>query len=380
MCYELQNKTEKGRELEQIWNIMGLWQRGLYVLDARLTRVDGQDFDPLTSLKIGQCWRWGGGDAVRLDGPPSSLLLEGPLGADELHRRVSRVVRRKLALGAPQREMRARSTSSNVVSAEEEPGFVIADGETQFRVVPIQSDLSTATLLWCPDGIPLRDHDYRITQVPTTRTPHRHSNDFGGDVICFTQGTRICCEAGERRVEDLTVGDKVQTKDNGVQELLWVGRRRMTGARLYAMPTLRPVRVRSSALGSDVPDADLLVSPHHRMVIGGRHAQALFNQPEVLVSAHDLIDNVKVFVDHAVKEVTYFHLLLADHNILWANGLMTESYHPANTTLKTVDAEQRALLLALFPDIKRDPYAYGPFARRNLDTSEAAILRHAQAA
>jgi len=105
----------------------------------------------------------------------------------------------------------------------------------------------------------------------------------------------------------------------------------------------------------------------------------LFNQSEVLVSARDMIDDVNVFVDHSVREVTYIHLLLEDHNILWANGLMTESYHPANTTLATVEADQRARLLDMFPDLSRDLHSYGPFARRNLSRSEAAILRHAQA-
>ena len=81
-------------------------------------------------------------------------------------------------------------------------------------------------------------------------------------------------------------------------------------------------------------------------------------------------------MDHAVKEVTYIHLLLSCHQVLWANSVATESYHPANTTLKTVDAVQREGLLELFPDLRRDLHSYGPFARRNLDRSEAAILMH----
>ncbi len=359
---------------------MGLGLRGIYVLEGRLTRFDKDEFSALSKPTIGQNWRWGGGEAVRLDGPPSTLLLGEAIGADEMHRRVSRIVRRKFDLAAMQNDLRSPTTPISPDLEEDEPGFVISDGEAQFRLVPVHAERSATTVFWCPDGVPLKDHDYRIIRVPSEDQANRHGNDFGGDVICFTQGTRIRVEDGERLVEDLEVGDKVQTKDNGAQEILWIGQRRMSGARLYAMPNLRPIRVRASAIGSDVPDADLLVSPHHRMLIEGPEAQALFNQSEVLVSAHDLIDDVKVFVDHAVKEVTYIHLLLADHNILWANGLMTESYHPANTTLKTVEADQRASLLDLFPDIKRDPHAYGPLARRNLDKSEAAILRHVQVA
>lgn len=359
---------------------MGLGHRGIYVIEARLTRVDGRDFSALTRPKNGQSWRWSGGEAVRLDGPPSTLLLGDAIGAGDMHRRVSRIVRRKFDLGSAQAGLKGAPQTTSADFEGDEPGFVISDGGMQFRIVPIQSETSTTIVFWCPDGVPLKDHDYKIVQTRAQENTFRQTNDFGGDVICFTKGTRIRVENGERLVEELSVGDKVQTKDSGAQEILWIGERRMSGARLYAMPSLRPIRVRASAIGTDVPDTDLLVSPHHRMLIEGPEALALFNQPEVLVLASDLIDDSKVFVDHAVKEVTYIHLLLADHSILWANGLMTESYHPANTTLKTVEADQRSKLLDIFPDIKRDPHSYGPFARRNLDKSEAAILRHVQVA
>ena len=55
-----------------------------------------------------------------------------------------------------------------------------------------------------------------------------------GGVICFTKGTKILTVDGPRLVEDLGEGDKLQTKDNGVQDILWIGQRRMTGARLHA--------------------------------------------------------------------------------------------------------------------------------------------------
>ena len=44
----------------------------------------------------------------------------------------------------------------------------------------------------------------------------------------------------------------------------------MTGARLYAMPHLRPIRFRAGALGQGRPEDDLLVSPQHRMLVQGR--------------------------------------------------------------------------------------------------------------
>jgi hypothetical protein len=168
----------------------------------------------------------------------------------------------------------------------------------------------------------------------------------------------------------------VQTKDNGAEEIQWIGSRRMTGARLFAMPRLRPIRIRAGALGVKRPDEELLVSPEHRMLVSGDVARALFNTSEVLVAAKDLINNATVTVDLAVREVTYVHLLLPRHQILWANGIETESFHPASATLSTLDEADRLRLLARYPALEHAPLSYGGFARRSLSGPEAAILMH----
>ena len=58
------------------------------------------------------------------------------------------------------------------------------------------------------------------------------------------------------------------------------------------------------------------------------------------------------------------------------NGLETESFHPAQCALETIDPAQRAGLLALCPEVELDATRYGAYARRNLSAAEAAILRH----
>lgn len=142
------------------------------------------------------------------------------------------------------------------------------------------------------------------------------------------------------------------------------------------MPHLRPIRFKAGALGVDRPDADLLVSPQHRMLLTGPSAQALFNTSEVLVKAEDLKNDLTICVDHALREVIYIHILLETHNIVWANGLETESFHPSNCALETIDPGQRDHLLSILPGIDLNPARYGDYARRNLSSSEAAILRH----
>ncbi|MFU8779120.1 MAG: Hint domain-containing protein, partial [Roseovarius sp.] len=108
----------------------------------------------------------------------------------------------------------------------------------------------------------------------------------------------------------------------------------------------------------------------------GDVARALFNTPEVLVMARDLINNDTVTVDLASREVTYIHLLLPRHQIIWANGLETESFHPASAALSMLDEGDRARLLAINPNLDCEPNLYGGHARRCLSGSEAAILAH----
>jgi hypothetical protein len=88
------------------------------------------------------------------------------------------------------------------------------------------------------------------------------------------------------------------------------------------------------------------------------------------------VNDRTILVDRTLREVTYVHVLLERHNVIWANGLQTESFHPALADLDSIDPAQRAGLAAILPRVKDDPHDYGEFARRNLTASEAAILRY----
>jgi hypothetical protein len=174
----------------------------------------------------------------------------------------------------------------------------------------------------------------------------------------------------------LRPGNLVFTRDDGAQAVLWTGSRQISAARLHLMPQLRPIRLRSHALGQGRPDPDLLVSPQHRILIKGRAAQTLFNTDEVLVKAEDMVNDRTIAVDHSVKSVRYIHVLLERHSVIWANGLETESFHPANAAPGSMEAAQRAGLLTILPSLDLNPHVYGDFARRNLSSFEAAVLRH----
>jgi len=347
---------------------------GTFVISWSQTEVDGLKAASLDLLTVGAAWRWTGA-AVRVDGPQGLLLLEQAEGVADLRKRAARMVRR-LVGAAVGGEAAADPGLADPQADLPDQGFIVTDGHHSFTVTVIPVPDTGAQLLMLVGDLPPCDQDLWVVRTSIDRTHSGAGARVAGGVICFTPETRISTPDGLRQIRQLRPGDKILTRDNGPQEVLWSGHRRMSGARLYAMPHLRPIRFKANAMGLYRPDEDLLVSPQHRMLVTGSAAQALFNTAEVLVAAEDLVNDATITVDHALREVTYVHILLERHNIVWANGLETESFHPSNTALDTVDPVQREGLLNILPEIEANPQAYGDYARRNLSGSEAAILRH----
>ncbi|MEQ9260668.1 MAG: Hint domain-containing protein [Roseovarius sp.] len=353
--------------------------RGAFVISWSQTELDGLVAAPLNALTVGAVWSWAG-ETVRVDGPSGVLRLEQASEGATRRRCAEKLVRRLVKAAATGRKTLRDLEPEDMAEPLGEAGFVVTDGRKTYTVTVVMSDNGTPPLLMFVDDIPPRGRELWVVHHSLSALRGAASTRAGapeqGGVICFTPGTMIQTPQGPRAVETLREGDMVQTKDNGAEPVLWIGARRMSGARLFAMPHLRPIRLRMGSLGIDTPDRELLVSPEHRMLVKGPVARALFNTPEVLVAAKDLVNHGTISVDHAVHEVTYIHLLLPSHQILWANGVETESFHPASAALAALDPSDRARLLRHAPALEREPLSYGGFARRRLSAPEAAILMH----
>ncbi len=349
--------------------------RGTFVISWTQTEVDGVKGASLDLLSVGAAWRWTG-DLVRVDGSSDLLLLEGAEGTAEIRKRAARMVRRLIgtAVGTVA-EDRHPETAEDYDDLPDQ-GFIVTDGVQSFALTIIPVPDSGARLVMMLGEVPPANRDLWVVRTSIDRARVAAGGREGGGVICFTPNTRIATPEGPKLIQALRPGDLVLTKDDGPQEVLWTGSRRMSGARLYAMPHLRPIRFRAGAFGDDRPEPDLIVSPAHRMLVKGAAAQALFGTSEVLVRAEDLLNDTSISVDLALREVTYVHILLERHNIVFANGVETESFHPSNTALEMIDPAQRDVLMAVMPEVAINPEAYGDYARRNLSASEAALLRH----
>lgn len=131
---------------------------------------------------------------------------------------------------------------------------------------------------------------------------------------CFAAGTRILADGGELAVETLRPGDRVRTR-SGWRDVAWLGRRHVDIDAHPRPEEVRPIRICRGAVAEDVPHRDLLVSPDHAIFVGGS-----------LVPARLLVNGGTIVPDRGMRATTYFHVELDAHDVLFAEGLPSESY------------------------------------------------------
>lgn len=180
------------------------------------------------------------------------------------------------------------------------------------------------------------------------------------NVVCFDEGTLISTPSGVVPIEELRVGDMVQTRDNGPQRLLWVGERRLGAAELAANPHLRPVLLQAGYFGLA---RDLVVSPQHGILLhhDTRRGSETFYRAKHLAQ----LPGGGARVMQGKRRVRYFHLLFEEHQVVFANGMACESLYPGPQGYGALSPAARAELATLFPDLGRVDvrFAYGQTAR-----------------
>lgn len=205
---------------------------------------------------------------------------------------------------------------------------------------------------------------------------------FGTDSgVCFVTGTLIATTKGETRVEDLRIGDKVVTHDRGCKPIKWIGSSYHTAATLDINPKLRPIRIKKGALGSNIPTTDLTVSPQHRILVQSKIAKRMVAEHEVLVAACALLPLEGVEVVNTRSDVTYYHVMCDQHEVLMSNGAWTESLYAGKEALKAISPKAREELWALMPELHDfDSYQPPKSARPILEGRKRRTLvkRHIQ--
>lgn len=183
---------------------------------------------------------------------------------------------------------------------------------------------------------------------------------------CFTSGTLIITQDGEKAVEDIETGDMILTADRGFQPVRWIGRRVVTPTDLALYPQLRPVIIRAGTFGNQ---RDLRVSPQHGMM--NRH-----NGQETLVRAKNVVEVMGADTaarDVECDQVTYYHLMFDQHELIFAEGALTEAFFPGPSAVGSLDCDARDELLLLFPEL-RDVWTCAKPARQVFGQSARSYL------
>ena len=146
---------------------------------------------------------------------------------------------------------------------------------------------------------------------------------------CFVTGTRIATPAGETAVEALQIGDLVMTASGQAKPIKWIGRRSYTAAVAAANLQARPVIVRKDAIAPGMPHRDLSVSANHALLVD-----------DVFVQAASLVNGVTIVRNDDIAPVSYIHIEMDGHDVVFADGAPTETYVDDNSRLMFDNADE----------------------------------------
>ncbi|MBY6005721.1 Hint domain-containing protein [Salipiger bermudensis] len=237
--------------------------------------------------------------------------------------------------------------------------FMSGDGHTTEGLVLVETD---------PDGdvagilfLPLAPLDPR-QDLALVGVSHDAALQKFAQAACvsFTRGTMITLASGAQRpVEELAVGDRVLTRDDGPQEIRWLGQHTVRAVGEFA-----PILIREGVLNNS---GDLLVSPDHRLFIYQRRDQIGAGRSELLVKARHLVNGDSIcrvqggFVD-------YYQMLFDHHQIIYAEGIAAESMLIDTRTHAALPDELHRRLSELLPGHSRSDH-------RDLEVQEALLDR-----
>jgi Ca2+-binding RTX toxin-like protein len=177
-------------------------------------------------------------------------------------------------------------------------------------------------------------------------------------VACYCPGTLIVTESGECAVEDLAIGDCLITP-SGLRPIKWIGKRSYGGRFILGRKDLLPICFKADSLGEGLPRRDLWISPHHAMYLDG-----------VLIEARDLVNGVSIVQAERVEKVEYFHIELDSHDVILAEGALSETFIDDDSRGMFHNAHEYG---ALYPDAERVAARY--CAKRCADGYEVEAAR-----
>ena len=166
---------------------------------------------------------------------------------------------------------------------------------------------------------------------------------------CFLRGTRISTPTGDIPIESLKIGDSILTISGDVQPIRWIGR--MSFSRQQGKPWdkgVAPIRISKSAIADGVPHTDVLLSPAHMLLLDG-----------YLVPCGQLVNGITIRQEgmSSETELDYFHIELATHDVLLAEGLPAETLLGDARRIRFDNYREYELLYPSEPLVSQTPFA-----------------------
>ena len=134
---------------------------------------------------------------------------------------------------------------------------------------------------------------------------------------CFLTGTLILTANGYKPVEELEIGEKVQTAEGSLEEIKWIGHQTINPEQIVNPLRGNPIQIKAGALGDNLPFRDLYVSPDHSMFVDG-----------LLINAGALVNDISIVKTEPTETFIYHHVELEKHSLLISEGAASESYLP----------------------------------------------------
>src|SRR5215467_10489153 len=147
--------------------------------------------------------------------------------------------------------------------------------------------------------------------------PGQNPNQGPGQNSCFLKGTKISTPSGDRLVQDLRIGDEVQTLA-GRKTIKWIAYNKFTKEEGRAWhDNVMPIRVARFAIDDRTPHRDLYLSPLHCIFFG-----------EALIPVMYLINEASIAqgTPSDMSAIEYYHIELDTHEVIYAEGALVESF------------------------------------------------------
>ena len=281
-----------------------------------------QDFDPASDLWHVAPVTGGKGICVALHDAAGQIVREGALSADL-----------PLFLDGP-------------------------DGVIRLDRVEIDGTLA----LFVPSAPLQPGHEYLVSQ-PDWKTGRAASPEEVAAMPALGAGTLLATPEGDMPIDWLRPGDRILTRDNGYQPLLWLAQHIVPRR---APPHSRPITLPHSHFSAEQPVQKLVISPGCPLLLAGAELELWFAESEMFARASDLAPQAAP----APGRQAMYSLLFDAPEVVLAGGVWTGTVHVDAAYLTLLPASVRAAVAPDLLKMHRQP------ARAWLSQGEVDLLTH----